>query len=577
VSELTRWARLLLSGLTRAGVTDVVICPGSRSTPLAWAALHEPGLRCTSLVDERSAAFFALGQARVTGRPALVICTSGTAAANCYPAVIEASASATPLLILSADRPPEHQHCAAPQTIDQVKLFGDHVRGFFDLGLPDPHPDACRALQRKAAQAVLRSRWPVPGAVHLNAAARKPLEPEPVEVTSPPQTTAFPPRLDPAPEAIQSLRDACARAERGVVVCGPPAGSRGVDPEVLAAFLRKTGFVAWCEAASGVRFRVPSDLRPQVFEFFDAALRSRAFRQRARADCILQLGLPPVSAGFEAYLAEHVSVPRHVVAPMDWPDPRNSAATLTLAEPTRVLEALVSALGATDTPPGRWATWLGRANRLVAEAASAHEAFGEAQAITCVVDSLPSHAVLVLGNSLPIREVDAYCPARASDTLVLVQRGTCGIDGILSGAAGAATASGRPTTVVLGDVSFLHDLGGMLAARSLRTPLVVVVLDNDGGRIFEQLPVATASGIDPERWRFWTCPHGLELARAAALYELPGVRVAGVDDLVAALRDAHGRPGATLIEVVVAPDDPADRLGRLFREIEPRLEALGDA
>ncbi|HSU38678.1 MAG TPA: thiamine pyrophosphate-binding protein, partial [Polyangiaceae bacterium] len=174
---LTEWSRLLLGTLARAGVEHVVLSPGSRSTPFAWAALNEPGLRCHSIWDERVAAFFALGQARVTGRPSLLLCTSGTAAANYYPALIEASLSHLPVLVLTADRPFELQHASAPQAIDQIKLFGDSARAFFELGAPDAAPSALQGLVRSVSHAVHRSRNENPGPVHLNARARKPLEP----------------------------------------------------------------------------------------------------------------------------------------------------------------------------------------------------------------------------------------------------------------------------------------------------------------------------------------------------------------------------------------------------------------
>jgi 2-succinyl-5-enolpyruvyl-6-hydroxy-3-cyclohexene-1-carboxylate synthase len=174
---LTEWARLLMASLRAAGVRDVVLSPGSRSTPFTWAALQDAGLRCRTIIDERSAAFFAVGQARLTGLPTVLVCTSGSAAANYFPAVVEAAESATPLVLLTADRPFELQHAAAPQTIDQTRLFGDYARRFFELGMPDADPAMLEALQRMAAQAVLASRSPLPGPVHLNARARKPLEP----------------------------------------------------------------------------------------------------------------------------------------------------------------------------------------------------------------------------------------------------------------------------------------------------------------------------------------------------------------------------------------------------------------
>src|SRR4051812_30405975 len=230
---LTEWSRLLLGTLTRAGVEHVVLSPGSRSTPFAWAALNEPGLTCHSIWDERVAAFFALGQARVSGRPSLLLCTSGTAAANYYPAVIEASLAQVPLLILTADRPFELQHSAAPQAIDQIKLFGDSARAFFELGAPDESPSALAGIVRSVAHAVHAARGVRPGPVHLNARARKPLEPV---TASGPGTSELAAQvdalLDHGPTLalgatlhgdVTRLARACTDTARGVILVGPHA------------------------------------------------------------------------------------------------------------------------------------------------------------------------------------------------------------------------------------------------------------------------------------------------------------------------------------------------------------------
>ncbi|HRI55183.1 MAG TPA: 2-succinyl-5-enolpyruvyl-6-hydroxy-3-cyclohexene-1-carboxylic-acid synthase, partial [Pseudomonadota bacterium] len=231
---LAEWARLLLGSLAAAGVREVVVSPGARSTPFVCAAHAEPQLRCWDVIDERAAAFFALGQARVTGRPSLLICTSGTAGAHYLPAVIEAGAAHLPLLVLTADRPFELQDCGAPQTIDQIKLLGGHARRFFELGMPDPSDLSLRALRRLAAQAVLTTTWPTPGAVHLNARARKPLEPQSVhtsdevalrarvdELLQAPLLRAYPPRAVPAPAGVAAAAQLCRSARRGLIICGP--------------------------------------------------------------------------------------------------------------------------------------------------------------------------------------------------------------------------------------------------------------------------------------------------------------------------------------------------------------------
>jgi 2-succinyl-5-enolpyruvyl-6-hydroxy-3-cyclohexene-1-carboxylate synthase len=593
------WAHVLLDALARVGVTQVVLCPGSRSTPFAWAALQHPGLRCTSLIDERCAGFFALGQAKVSGEPTLLVCTSGTAAANLLPAAVEASASCTPLLLLTADRPFELQGCSAPQTIDQTRLFGDHVRACFELGDPCGHTPALRAVQRKATQAALRSNWPHPGAVHLNARARKPLEPpgpstaarseasaliEAMQSSGP--TRVHAPLLRPSPAGIEALARDCAAARRGLLVCGAIPSFMPIDTGALSELLERCGLVLLCEASSQLRFSLPAAAHIGVFDAFDAALRCPAFRARATADLVIQIGAPLASDGWAAYLRAHPALPRHVIAPHDWPDPPSTATSLLVATPADAVRALADAVARAAPPQpelvaGRraWRALLDSANDCVwnlldDELRQPAPGLSEGQAVRAVVDELPPTALLAVGNSLAIREVDTYCRARRGDTLVWVQRGANGIDGVLSGAAGAAYRARRPTTVLLGDVSFLHDIGGLWAARSLQQSFVVVVLNNDGGRIFEQLPLADVAGLEPALLDYWITPHGLRLSRAAKLYDYPSHCVRSSAELSSVLQAAHGRPGCTVIEVRLPPHNARSSLRQLWDRVDRRLTAL---
>ncbi|HEX9546881.1 MAG TPA: 2-succinyl-5-enolpyruvyl-6-hydroxy-3-cyclohexene-1-carboxylic-acid synthase, partial [Acidimicrobiales bacterium] len=425
----TQWARLLLSSLADAGVRDVVLSPGSRSTPFMVAATNEPRLVCYDSIDERAGGFFALGQARVTGRASLLICTSGTAGAHYLPAVIEAGLSFLPLLVLTSDRPLELQDAGAAQTIDQIKLMGSFTRRFYELGNPDAAPEALSGLRRLAAQAVHFSQFPVPGAVHLNARARKPLEPRPAltdeerdlearvdRLMARRIVRAQPPVATPDEGALDALADRCRSAERGLIVCGPaPAGHIALRP-VLAALADATGFPILAETTSQLRRGADAEATFARCDAFDAILRSPSFRANNPAQLIIQIGAPPASSGFEQYLAAHDRVDHVVVLPYGWHDPASSATDLVIGDPRLVLEGVVERLRrssrpATSPSPSRWAQLFTIADRRawgVVEAELGE--FDEGRAVRTVVDSLPPGSLFMVGNSLPIREVDTFCP-----------------------------------------------------------------------------------------------------------------------------------------------------------------------
>ncbi|MGK4005523.1 2-succinyl-5-enolpyruvyl-6-hydroxy-3-cyclohexene-1-carboxylic-acid synthase [Sorangium sp. So ce1036] len=591
------WARLFVRALAQAGVEDVVLCPGSRSTPLAIAAVESGEVRCHAVVDERAAAFFALGQARVTGRPSVFLCTSGTACAHALPAIIEAHQSFTPFIAITADRPWELADAAASQTIDQTKLFGAHVRHFAELGLPDPSPLAMRAAARIAAQAVAVALAPTPGPVHVNARFRKPLEPVDVPAREPwhaewealmrrggPRVVAARAGVD--ARAIDEIAARCARAERGLIVCGP-APSREDDARArraVIALAQATGFPVLAEGTSQIYFGALAE-RVVMPASFDAFLRAPEFRAASAPDLLLELGAPPTSAGYATYIAEHASCRRIVVSPHGWNDPTSAAAALVMAEPADVCEALAARLAGAALDLGRaradWAAAFARAGEIagsLAARACAGEALTEGAVARAVAGACPEGSLLAIGNSMPVRDLDTYCPPSTRALRVLHQRGASGIDGLVSAAAGASAAAAAPLTLLLGDLSLLHDLTGLLlAARAGASgaPLVVVVVQNDGGRIFEHLPIARrgAELLD----RCFTMPQHLDFAPAAAMFGLAYERADTRGGLDRALAAAHRRPGATLIEAVVPPHDGAARAARLWSDVRREIAALSGA
>ncbi len=562
----TPWATLLVDRLAAAGVAHAAVSPGSRSTPLALACAREPRLRTVVLIDERAAAFYALGAARATGRPALLVCTSGTAAAHYAPAVIEASRAGLPLVVLTADRPPELQHRDAAQTVDQVKLFGAHARRYFELGLPDEDPRALEGLCGTAALAVATALAPAAGPVHLNAWFRKPLEPVPADgpadegyraavdaCRARPPIRRFAPRRAPAPEAIAELAARCRAARRGLIVCGPArAAPPGLRPALERAALA-TGFPVLAEATSQLRFLGAARGAAPRCDLFDPVLRAGAFVAAHAPEIVIQVGGPPVSKGYEGLASGDRAPERWVVTDHGWNEPYNRAAGIVAANPGTTLDALADALAHGPAPAHDWAgTWreagaaAARAldERLAADPAGAAEARAVRAAVARAGDGL-----LMLGNSLPVREADLFCTGDAAVDGVLFQRGANGIDGLVAGAAGAAAASGRRVTLLLGDVSLAHDAGGLAAARHAGAPLEIVVLDNGGGRLFELLPVAGAPGLRADFERLFLTPPALDLAALARAYGVDFVATGEPADLAALPAPEPGRP--RLVRVVL--------------------------
>lgn len=540
-------ARVLIASLADAGVRELVIAPGSRSTPLVLAAIAEPRLSITELIDERAAAFFALGQARVTGRPSVVLTTSGTAGAHAYPAVLEAEASDLPLLVMTADRPLDLQGCGALQTIDQRELFGRHVRACLEISLADR-----RGLERVAAQAVAH------GLAHLNVKASKPLE---AEAPAPPPRS--PVRISrglnaPDEATLEELSRYAETHERGIIVAGPlPLGAVKMRDAVIA-LSERTGWPLLAEATSQLRY---TGARPKTAcDVFEPLLRSPRFREAHRPTFVLQLGAMPTSSAYDAWMRElDGKMARVILSEHGVPDATSRANWIVNADVAEVVAGIRA-----SRKPGAWAaSFVEEERRARAVIAAEVERGGEAAIAQAVVASLPEEALLLAGNGLPIRHLDLFATGELSRAAVLSQRGASGIDGLISGSAGAASvAGGRPVVALVGDVSMLHDLHGLAAAKLIRTPLVVVVINNDGGRIFEQLPI----GAHAASARF-TTPHGMTFEHAAAMFGVNHRACTNAAELRALLRAALQNPGATLIEARVGPHDARDAYARVWRSV----------
>lgn len=570
-------ARLLVGALVQAGVRRAVTSPGSRSTPLVLAALDAAaaGLDVASIVDERAAGFFALGQARATGVPTVLICTSGTAPAHYLPAMMEAREAGVPLIALTADRPMELMDCAAPQTTDQTKLFGSVVNHFAEVDLGGPvDPLSLRAIRRTGAQAVFRSRWPRPGPVHLNVRARKPLEPEAgagdgslaaaVDALLGEPLEAAVPASRPDPAALDQAAALCRQAERGLIVAGalplPPAECRR-DGDVwgLAKLARRTGFPLLPEATSQSRF-TEGDSAADAARL-GAAWRAAGGEGLPLPDLILQVGAPPVAAGAQR-LIEAAGAPQIVLSDGPWTDPDGLASVFLFGNVGRSTSELCRRFE--DLGPGAEATgWredvLGLCGRLRAAVASPGPegpGFHDGEAAAVAVAATPADALLMLGNSLPVRLVETWAAHPGRRVWVASQRGLSGIDGLVAGFLGSLSTGGFPAGVLLaGDVSLLHDLDGLAIAPEYGDgpPAVVVVIDNQGGRIFDRLPIAQAGIFRGPAGRHWLTPHGVDFGGLARAFGVPCARVENPSALAREIGAALGRRGVSLIVAGVAP------------------------
>ena len=602
----TLWATALVDELVAAGVDAVVVSPGSRSTPLTMAAARHDDLRVFSQLDERSAAYFALGRARRTGRVTPLICTSGTAAANYHPAVMEASNARVPLLALTADRPPELRDSGANQTADQEKLYGDAVRLYKDLPEPAPNDRALRSLRTTVARAVATSEGADPGPVHLNVPFKKPLEPTHVPGDVPadldpsaavgrdgPYVDVTPGSPEPGDDELRLLANELSDADRGLIVAGP-ADPPGLDAESVTALSHATGFPVLADPLSGVRFGGHTRVAP-VIGAYDAYL-SGDLATGGSADggvesdggewddpeTVLRLGASPTSKRLRKYLAGTGADQYQVDPAGRWREAEFAATDLVVAEPSRLCARLSRLVPGGDGDPdwrGQWET-ADRTARAVherdaerADGVPEATSFHEGDALRVVADALPDPATLFVSNSMPVRDLDRFVPPSTNSVTTLGNRGVSGIDGIVSSALGAGSATTDDLTLVVGDLALYHDTNGLLAIDRCDVDVTVVLIHNDGGGIFHSLPI---EAFEPEFTESFKTPHGIDFEPMAELHGLEyawiDARPDAVDAGSDAVDDAEG-PEAIADDFAAAYNRARDADGSHLIEVRTDAEA----
>jgi 2-succinyl-5-enolpyruvyl-6-hydroxy-3-cyclohexene-1-carboxylate synthase len=517
------WAQVLIQELVRAGVRHAVVCPGSRSTPLAFAVADAPGVKLWTMPDERSAAFLALGLGMSTEVPAAVVVTSGTAGANCYPAFIEAHVARVPLIILTADRPWELHGFGALQTMDQARLFGAYGThtGLMAPEMTNTALVHLRAVVSRAAQDCRRQRLPC----HINVPFREPLAPSPEPLPTTLDALALHGRKDAPfhhvttatatwdPPALAAAAHTLATAQRGLVVAGPRLARNDGYQDAILELAEHLGFPVLAEATSNLRFHPRST---SVISHAEAILRTPGLDVALCPDVILRVGGPITTRKLQAFVDGAQAAVVSLADEGMFFDPNHTAQHVLQGNAPGAARAFQQAIPQRKTTAyeQRWQ----QLDRAVANAwvdtSRPSSTLTEPQIAALVASVLPAGSALFVSSSMPIRDLDAFSHARRVDVDVYASRGVSGIDGITSTAFGVAAGSGRPTVLLTGDTAFLHDVGGLVWGSRLHIPLTVVLVNNDGGRIFSFLPVADhGKHLD----RLFTMPHGADLSHASAL------------------------------------------------------------
>ncbi len=579
-NRATLWGETIVDELASGGLDAVCIAPGSRSTPLTVAFAAHPDVTVHSHLDERSAAFFALGRARRTGEPTALVCTSGTAAANFHPAIIEANRSRVPLLVLTADRPAELHDSGANQTVDQTKLYGDAVRWYRTLPEPAPEERRLRSLRTTVCRALATTNGTPPGPVHLNVPVAKPLEPTPEPGDVPAEfvddgglgvtgrdgpfvaTRQGRPMLSDAD--LESVAAAVDDAERGLIVAGP-ANEPTPARDALAALADATNFPVLADPLSGVRFGdhvADATVCGGYDSYVDVA------REWPDPDLVVRFGASPTSKSLRKYLAD-ADARQFVVDPAGgWREAEFTATDLLVADPTTLAERVADRVSSASDDG--WNERFASAERAYWNLVGPELAttLFEGSVAGSVVGSLPDPATLYVSNSMAVRDVDRFARPTDADLTLLGNRGASGIDGVTSSALGAASATDDPLVLLIGDLAYYHDTNGLLAVTRCAVDATVVLVNNDGGGIFHKLPIES---FDPPFTDQFRTPHGLDFEPTGDLYDVAFDRVPDLDSLADAVTESVGSPGTQVLEVSVDAEESHRRREALHERVVAEL------
>jgi 2-succinyl-5-enolpyruvyl-6-hydroxy-3-cyclohexene-1-carboxylate synthase len=528
----TLWASILADTLNRLGLQTAIICPGSRSAPLAVAFAQHPTIEAIPILDERSAAFFALGLARRSGIPTALICTSGTAGANFYPAIIEAHESHVPLIVLTADRPPELRYCHAGQAINQAKLYGAYTNWHTELALPEATLPMLAYLRQTIMQAWVRSHSPTPGPIHLNIPLRDPLIPLPDPALAPiaerfneiqffqmVQPSAIAPWQSKSILPLETWRT----CDRGLIIAGPAIPNDAV--KYCEAIAQLSQILGWPVLAEGLSpLRNHANLNPNLIATYDIALRNPKRTTPLQPEQVIRIGELPTSKVLRQWLQD-LSIPHWILEPSDQNvDPLHSASIHIRA----CIESVAEHLSLLPTPPSSpspylstWLTLETHLQRAIHHTLSTTHPLRESKVAWILSQTLPIGTPLFIANSMPVRDVELFWQPNNRNIQPYFNRGANGIDGTLSSALGMAHRH-QPSVLLTGDLSLLHDTNGFLIGPQWNGSLTIVLINNSGGGIFGMLPIAN---FEPPFEAFFATPQQADFAKLCAAYQIQHVLI----------------------------------------------------
>jgi 2-succinyl-5-enolpyruvyl-6-hydroxy-3-cyclohexene-1-carboxylate synthase len=570
---LTAYTAAFVAELVQTGVTDAVVSPGSRSTPMAMVMAEHPGLNVHIHVDERSAAFFALGIAKASGKPVAILCTSGTAAANYFPAVAEANISRIPLIVITSDRPHELRDVGAPQAIDQIHLYGHHVKWFAEMAVPENSDEMLHYVRSVCGRAAATALQAPSGPVHLNFPFREPLIPR-INDENVFQLKERPRRyvnvrngsLTIDKNDLREIAASLNEHEKGMIVCGQIEDPAFI--EMVSELAERLNFPILADPLSQLRSGTHST--ENVIDAYDTFLRSGEAKDYLKPTIVLRFGSMPVSKALTIFLKENHQAEHLVVdGGGGWRDPAALSTEMIYCNETIFCQQLLSEVKANKNQQylHKWQAL----NRLTKENLTAIRdtaELSESRLFYQLAEMLPENANLFVGNSMPIRDLDSFFHNNRKSIRILANRGANGIDGTVSTALGAASVSQQPSYLVLGDLTFFHDLNGLLAAKLYDINMTIIVINNNGGGIFSFLPQAE----HPKHFELlFGTPLDLDFEHVVRMYNGKFTRIQDWDHFGAVMESSKTTHGLNVIEVVTKRDRNTEEHRKMWNLVSQEI------